>query len=232
MARNSVRQRLAASFPFREVSQPSATNLAFPTVYAETSVPAASSATGSNALSGVSQVLQSTMKEASDAVTENNRQLTALEAAQQQLLASTNQNTAALNENTTSKGSSGSSALSTASTIAGGIFGQGSLLGPIVSGIMSLFGGGSSSPQPVLTPYVAPSPVQLETVINSPTTTGQGNTGQNTTAQNATASAQTVQIQVNAMDSKSFVEHSDEIAEAVRQALLNSHSLGDVIAGI
>jgi hypothetical protein len=36
---------------------------------------------------------------------------------------------------------------------------------------------------------------------------------------------------VNAIDSKSFIDHSDAIAEAVRQALLNSHALGDVIVG-
>jgi hypothetical protein len=34
------------------------------------------------------------------------------------------------------------------------------------------------------------------------------------------------------MDSQSFLDHSDQIAQAVRQALLNSHPLADVIAEI
>lgn len=36
-------------------------------------------------------------------------------------------------------------------------------------------------------------------------------------------------IQVQAMDSRSFLDHSNEIAEAVRRALLDSHPLRDVI---
>ena len=31
------------------------------------------------------------------------------------------------------------------------------------------------------------------------------------------------------MDSRSFLDHSDEIANAVREAVLNSHSLRDVL---
>jgi hypothetical protein len=34
------------------------------------------------------------------------------------------------------------------------------------------------------------------------------------------------------MDSKSFLDHSDEIAQAVREAMLSSHSLNDVIADL
>ena len=38
-----------------------------------------------------------------------------------------------------------------------------------------------------------------------------------------------VTVQVNAMDSRSFLDHSDEIADAVRQAVLNSNGLRDVL---
>jgi hypothetical protein len=34
------------------------------------------------------------------------------------------------------------------------------------------------------------------------------------------------------MDSQSFLDHSDEIAKAVQQALLGSHSLNDVISDL
>lgn len=43
-------------------------------------------------------------------------------------------------------------------------------------------------------------------------------------------SAPQVTIQVQAMDSRSFLDHSDQIALAVRQAMLNSHSLNDVVS--
>jgi hypothetical protein len=42
----------------------------------------------------------------------------------------------------------------------------------------------------------------------------------------------TVTIQVNAMDSQSFLDHSDHIADAVRKALLNSHPLADAFGEI
>jgi hypothetical protein len=38
-----------------------------------------------------------------------------------------------------------------------------------------------------------------------------------------------VTIQVQAMDSRSFLDHREEIAQAVRAAMLNSHSLNDVV---
>ena len=41
-----------------------------------------------------------------------------------------------------------------------------------------------------------------------------------------------IRIEVNAMDSRSFLDHSDEIAQAVRSALLRSHSLNDVMGDV
>jgi hypothetical protein len=49
--------------------------------------------------------------------------------------------------------------------------------------------------------------------------------------QSASATPQ-VTIQVNAMDSQSFLDHSDDIAMAVKQAILNSSSLNDVISDL
>jgi hypothetical protein len=47
----------------------------------------------------------------------------------------------------------------------------------------------------------------------------------------ATSSGSGAQITVNvqAMDSQSFLDHSDDIAQAVRQAMLTSTTLNDVI---
>ena len=38
-----------------------------------------------------------------------------------------------------------------------------------------------------------------------------------------------VTIQVQAMDSRSFMDHSDDIARAVRDAMLNMHPMNDVV---
>ncbi len=38
-----------------------------------------------------------------------------------------------------------------------------------------------------------------------------------------------ITVQVQAMDSRSFLDHSEDIAQAVRQAMLNSHGINDVI---
>lgn len=39
-----------------------------------------------------------------------------------------------------------------------------------------------------------------------------------------------INIHVSALDSKSFLDRSDEIADAVRSAVLRSHSLSDALA--
>lgn len=44
------------------------------------------------------------------------------------------------------------------------------------------------------------------------------------------AQGQSILVQVQAMDSQSFMDHSSDIAQAVRQAMLNMHSVNDVIA--
>lgn len=39
-----------------------------------------------------------------------------------------------------------------------------------------------------------------------------------------------ITVQVQALDSRSFLDHSEEIARAVREAMLNSHGLNDVVS--
>jgi len=46
----------------------------------------------------------------------------------------------------------------------------------------------------------------------------------------AGAAGSNVIVQVNAMDSRSFLDHKDEIAQAVREAVLHSHCLNDVLS--
>jgi hypothetical protein len=41
-----------------------------------------------------------------------------------------------------------------------------------------------------------------------------------------------VHVHVKAMDSQSFMDRSNEIANAVKSAMLNSHSLNDVVSEV
>jgi hypothetical protein len=115
-------------------------------------------------------------------------------------------------------------------------------VGPVVTGLLKLFGGGSDDPKdPVYAPipYSLPEQVSVEAGLASDRSfvgIGYGANGGPRSLNGepvppaAQAAAPQIQINVQAMDSRSFTDHSDDIARAVREALLRSHSLNDVIA--
>lgn len=122
--------------------------------------------------------------------------------------------------------------------VLGGILGGGLGIPSLIGGLMDLFGGGSSGPPP-LVPFQMPPSVQFQGGIDGGGTSGitaadYSANGLPRSARQGTsqASGQQITVQVNAMDSKSFLDHSDDIARAVRQAMLQSNSLNDVVAGI
>jgi hypothetical protein len=99
------------------------------------------------------------------------------------------------------------------SLLGGGLASGG--IGSIISGISSLFGGGSKAPEP-LKLFTLPDP-QNQTVHLQ----GGGP---------SSSSSSAVHVHVQAMDSQSFVSRSNDIARAVKTAMLNSHSINDVIS--
>ena len=114
------------------------------------------------------------------------------------------------------------------------VLGFGLGLGPLITGLMSLFGGGGSNQPPPLVPYIAPLPVNAEAGFSAsdPGTvfgvdSAQGGLPRPNTSSSTAPSQITVQVQ--AMDSQSFLDHSQDIAMAVRQAMLESTTLNDVI---
>lgn len=129
----------------------------------------------------------------------------------------------------------GSSGPSIGSTLLD-VFGAGLGLSPLISGITSLFsGGGDSSTPPALTRFVLPPSIQVSGGVNE--SGGQPFAVDNPqgglprvapTPGQASAPAQ-ITVQVQAMDSKSFLDHSTDIAMAVRQAMLESSVLNDVV---
>lgn len=186
---------------------------------------------GGNSSTGLQQSSSNQMTEQMSSLVS---QISGLNSTEQAAVTALQGNTQAVTQNTSSKGS-GSSVASQAGGMAESLFGGALSLSPILSGIMSLFSGGSSAPSTPMTPFMLPAPVQFQVGLTgsssgtvAPVSYGEG--GQ--PRAQATPQATQVTVQVNAMDSQSFLDHSDDIANAVRAALLNSNALGDVISDL
>ena len=108
-------------------------------------------------------------------------------------------------------------------------------MGPIVTGLMSLFGPGDPEPLPPLQKFQLPGQVSVEAGLSAnreysairyapggrPEAVGGA-------AVNANQSP-AIQVNIQAMDSQSFLDRQDDIARAVREAMLHSNSLNDVV---
>ncbi|MFB3777235.1 MAG: hypothetical protein ACE141_06465 [Bryobacteraceae bacterium] len=147
------------------------------------------------------------------------------------------ENTQALAQNTVAqKGSGVASVAGSIASTAMKTLGGGLGLVSLVSSIVGLFKGDKTEETPALTTYTAPSAVNF--LGAAPQQKGQpilavdyGQDGMPRTMSSAAPIyAPSVTVQVQAMDSRSFLDHSDDIARAVREAILNAHSLGDVVS--
>jgi hypothetical protein len=144
----------------------------------------------------------------------------------------TSSNTDALGQNSQAKSSSSGGGVSDVLDTASSVLGGGLSLMPLVSLFSSLFGGGQSQQPAPLVPYSMPQSLNLES-----TTSGQGvSWGENglprAAASGGASAGQQITVQVQAMDSQSFLDHSDDIASAVKQAMLNMNSINDVITSL
>jgi hypothetical protein len=117
------------------------------------------------------------------------------------------------------------SALTGGGGIGGGLLG----LSPILAGLRALFGGSSQPALPELTKYGAPDSLSVSLGLGDggrsfgAVSYGQGG---------APRLAPSITVNVNAIDSQSFSDHSDAIARVVREAMLNSGALTDVVGEI
>ena len=100
-----------------------------------------------------------------------------------------------------------------------------------ISAIAGLFGGGGREEPAPLVRFAKPSPVRVEAGFVAgenerlaPVVRGQGHK-----ARVASPGPTQVTVQVQAIDSRSFLEHSREIADAVRLAMLSGHELNDAV---
>jgi len=166
-------------------------------------------------------------------------QLSALNATQQ---AEAQLDANAMVQHTSSSSSGGSSLGGTIGDLAGSLLGGGGGLTSLVQGLFSLFGGGGGHTTQPLTPFTLPDSISYAAGVNGPGSTpvpvdyGQGGQVRSLSSSAPAASGgnsgQTVQVNVSAMDSQSFLDRSDDIANAVRAAMLNSHPINDVISSL
>lgn len=181
----------------------------------------------------VGQVLSANAGPAlNDQLTTIASQLQTLQTINQSQIASIEANTNAVSANTSNKGSAGSAAASVGNTLLN-VLGIGSGISPLISGLVSLFGGGGSSQSTAMTPYIQPLAVDLQGGFGGSTAGGAsgveyglGNVPRQVTA---AAAQQQITVQVMAMDSQSFLDRSNDIAAAVRKAMLETSTLSDMI---
>lgn len=113
-----------------------------------------------------------------------------------------------------------------------------SLLSPVLGGLLGLFRGGDEDKSMPPVPYIRPSSLAMDYAW-----TGGGeqdllpfdydSAGRPRPVAPENRPAQTpITIQVQAMDSRSFLDHRDDIADAVRRALLESHPLNDTLSEV
>jgi hypothetical protein len=105
-----------------------------------------------------------------------------------------------------------------------------------IAGLVSLFTGRKQSeeqlPVPVMSPRPAKRSVEYGLVASEGgalRTADTDESGRVRLRENKSEGLSQVVVQVQALDSRSFLDHRDEIASAVRQALMESHGLGSVL---
>lgn len=191
-------------------------------------------ASGDNSATGGNSTNGSQLSNQLAAITQ---QLDLLRAVQQAQVDAVSENTSTLASSAASRVASTAASVAT-NAISGGGIGGGLLggfgLSPIVGGLLRLFGfgGGGDSAQVAapLARYDAPASLAVDAGLSngqlSEVSRGAGDRLRTVSA------APQVTVQVNAIDTQSFLDRSDDIARAVRQAMLESHPINDVVADL
>lgn len=162
-----------------------------------------------------------------------NRQVDQLRSVQQSGLELTQENTQALAQNTSVKASSGESPVKSFGRGLASIFTSGFGFAPMIGSLLGLFGNRREEEPTPLVSYTRPAPLRVERAI---TDSGFQSFDHDQTgalrpiATTGTTTAAQVTVNVQTMDSQSFLDHRGEIAKAIREALLESQPLSDVLA--
>lgn len=150
------------------------------------------------------------------------------------------------NEPASASKTSGSGGGITVGSVAKTVLESGLGLIPLISGLIGLFGGGSSSTPPPLTKYVMPRSIDFEAAdsdgalsnvgydqMGTPRALSQPSTSAGGSASGSSGGAGAAQAPTAAngqtLDARWFMDHSADIAAAVRNAMLNLNSINDVV---
>jgi hypothetical protein len=185
------------------------------------------------------------------------KQLGELQGSTEAQPASGNSNsTASGNSNSTASTTSGGGI--TPEAIVTTILESGLGMVPLAIGLLGLFqSGGTPAPPPALVKYAMPDPIYFEGAdtgsdvsgadydqmgmprtysaarsgasAQASTMAAPGSSGSGVPSGPSGAPAPQITVNVQAMDSQSFLDHRSEIAQAVRDAMLNSNSINDVV---
>ena len=164
---------------------------------------------------------------------------------------------AASGSSSTSNASTTSSGGISAESIVSTVLESGLGMVPLVVGLLGLFGGGGTPAPPTLEKYAMPERQYFEGADTGSDVSGAdydqmgmprayraapdggsaqtsgsaspGSSGSGAPSGPSGAGATQITVNVQAMDSQSFLDHSNEIAQAVRAAMLNSNSINDVV---
>lgn len=149
----------------------------------------------------------------------------------------------------TKTAASSSTGASIASSALGSVGGGLTLL-PIVTSLLKLFGvGGKREEPPPLEKFTLPPAIQAEAGLSAsgetflidrgvgdqirqlPMTAARPSQGLGVSTVTPTGGIRSsITVNVQAMDSQSFLDRREDIARAVREAMLQSHSLNDVVS--
>ena len=159
--------------------------------------------------------------------------------------------------NTSNAGATGGGGI-TAESIATTVLESGMGMVPLIVGLLGLFGGGGTPAPPALVKYAMPDPIYFEGADTGSDAIGAdydqmgmpraytaapggasapasgmaapgGSGASGVPSGPSGAPAPQITVNVQAMDSRSFLDHSSEIAQAVRDAMLNLNSINDVV---
>lgn len=122
------------------------------------------------------------------------------------------------------------------------VFTSGLGLAPLISGLFGLFGGGDAPEPPPLVKYAMPERLYFQganmgSSVSSADYDQMGMPRAYVTPlpiadRDRAGGAPQITVNVQAIDSRSFLDHSTEIAQAVRQAMLNLNPVNDVVSDL
>jgi hypothetical protein len=128
----------------------------------------------------------------------------------------------------------------TPASIAKTVLESGLGLVPLIGGLIGLFSGGGSNSPPLLTKYVMPETLDFQAADNGGSMTGVSydqmgmprvsDAGAVDASTATTARPAPMAANEETMDARWFMDHSADIAAAVRNAMLNLNSINDVVS--